>query len=1175
MKKDLLLASNGVRKLAMSIVMLSAVVCCALFSPVIAYAQKAKNVTGKITDARGPMIGVTISVKGMDSRATLSNLDGTYTINVAGVANPVLEFTYVGYEEMSVPVGTRTVVDVVMKEKTQKIDEVIVTALGITRAEKSLGYAVSKVSGDDIAKTVSGNWLDGMNGKVAGMSFESAATGPSGSVRVTLRGESSLSHDNNEALFVVDGVPLGSDNTATGSDNESADAPIDYGNGIGDLNPDDIASVSVLKGPAATALYGSRAQNGAVIITTKSGQKNKGIGITYSLSIVAENASYWPDFQTEYGSGSASLTTKYTNYNTGKQVSPQEYYSAWDVYSGSTKVADRSWNLNAWGPKHGTDFGFRETDPSSPYYGRTDLTYLYKSLDFNKLQDTWYASEGVRRTILEANRDNGYMTAQSDLYTLYPFEAQDYYKGFYKTGMTYKNSIAISGNNGKGTSVRASFQDARNNWIVPNMGYNQESASFSINSKLNKVVKFNAKVNYYRKKSDNLPTTGYNVASPVYQLMGNHPNVSIDSYYDEYKSGRIIEAYANKASNDAANLNSLISNNGSSRRDNVYWLAYDYLNTQTRDRLYGNMQVTFDITKDLSLFVRSGLDMFSDYRTSRKPQYANNYAQGWYRTQNIFRYEVNSDFLLSYKHQFNRFFLGVNFGGNNMVYNYRNTTLTAEKLSTPNVFMMSNSVDRPKVNSTLTEKMINSLYGMISLNYNDTYFLDLTARNDWSSALPKGNNSYFYPSVSASVLLDQAIPGLRDSQWLDMLKIRGSWANVGNDTGAYRIVDYYTNSSYNSSVVLPGTLANANLKPENTASWEIGVEAHLFKKRLSIDVAYYDSKTTNQILDVPTDQITGATYKRINAGEVNNHGVEISLGAKLVQVRNFTWDFNFNWSKNWNRLIELAPGVDLYQLNTGFTSGNNVFIYAYPKGSKNYPNGTELGRIFGYGFKRAPQGAYYIDADGKQVDCAGKVIVDSNGYPQLDTTNLQDFGSIYPDWKGGFSTSFKYKNLRLGMQFTYQYGGKCYSLTHAVLAAAGKTKDTLYGRYDGLVHDGVNVSADGIYTKNTTITQSAALYYQDYVYTRKNSEMNTFDTSFLKLKQISLDYSLGKKAIQKIGWLRSLSVGVFVTNVFCVTDFPQYDPEAATFNSASISRGIETGAYPMTRTYGFTLKLGF
>lgn len=1151
MKKALLLGSSGVRKLSTALVMMSLVVCCALFNPTATFAQgKSKQVTGKITDSHGPMIGVTISVKG-STKAALTDLDGNYSIDVAGVKDPILEYTYVGYESQEIPVGARSVIDVVMKESTQKIDEVIVTALGITRAEKSLGYAVSKVSGDDIAQTVSGNWLDGMNGKVAGMSFESASTGPSGSVRVTLRGESSLSHDNNEALFVVDGVPIGSENTATGGDNESEDAPIDYGNGIGDLNPDDIASVSVLKGPAATALYGSRAQNGAVIITTKAGKKDKGIGVTYSFSCVAENASFWPDLQTEYGGGTSSLTTRYSPGD-GKQYYAQQYFSHWTVYNGSNKIATRQYSRNGWGMK---------------YDG--ELKYLYESMDWDLLK------EETGNTVLNSAKVNGYKTSQVKYYTLMPYVAQDYYKGFYKTGLTFKNNITVSGNNGKGTSVRASFQDARNNWIVPNMGYNQETASFSVNSKLNKVVKFQAKVNYYRKKSDNLPTTGYNVTSPVYQLLNTHPTVSMKCVKDEYTSGRINDAYSNKEGNDAASLNSLINCNGSSRADNVYWIAYDFLNTMVRDRVYGNMQVTFDITKDLNLSIRSGLDLYQDYRTQRRPQFANHYADGWYRTQNIFRYEVNSDFLLSYKKQFNKFFLGVNFGGNNMVYNHRNQTVTADKLSTPNVFMISNSMNRPRVSSTITEKMVNSLYGMVSLNYNDTYFLDFTARNDWSSALKKGNNSYFYPSVSASVLLDQAIPGLRDSNWLDMLKIRGSWANVGNDTAAYKIVDYYTNSSYTSSFVLPGTLYFDDLKPENTESWEIGLEAHFFKKRLSLDVAYYNSNTTNQIIDVPTDQITGALYKRINAGKVHNHGVEISLGAKLIKTRNFSWDLNFNWSRNWNRLIELAPGVEVYQLNTGFTSGNNVFIYAYPEGSRNYPNGTELGRIFGYGFQRAPKGAYYIDANGRQVDCAGQIIVTGDGYPQLDTQNLKDFGSIYPDWKGGFNTVLRYKNLKLNAQFTYQYGGKCYSLTHAILAASGKTTDTLYGRYDGLVQEGVQLMSDGTYKKNTTLTYSAALYYQDYYYTRKNSETNTFDTSFLKLKQINLDYSLGKKALQRISWLKSLSVGVFVTNVFCITDFPQYDPEAATFNAASISRGIETGAYPMTRTYGVTLKVGF
>lgn len=1151
MKKDLLLVSNRLGKFAMAFVTMSLLACLALFNPAAAYAQKAKLVTGKVVDARGPVMGATVALKQNSAKATLTDLNGNYSIDVAGVSGAVLEFSYVGYETQEVAVGSRTVVDVTMKESTQKIDEVVVTALGITRAEKSLGYAVSKVSGDDIAQTVSGNWLDGMNGKVAGMSMESAATGPAGSVRVTLRGESSLSHDNNEALFVVDGVPLGNEKTATGGENDSADAPIDYGNGVGDLNPDDIASVSVLKGPAATALYGSRAQNGAVIITTKSGQKNKGIGVQYSFSFVAEQASYWPDFQDTYGAGTASTTTFATVG--GQSYTPQQYASFWNVYEGTTKIADRLHSKNMWGKK---------------YDG--ELTYMYASLDWDL-----YKSSTGRTYFVDTGSTSGYGDYQSKYYTPLPYEPQDFYKGFYKTGLTFKNSISVSGNNGKGTSVRASFQDARNKWIVPNMGYNQESVSFSVNSKLNKVVKFQGKVNYYRKRSDNLPTTGYNVSSPVYQLMWNHPDVSIDSFYDEYKSGRILEAYDNKAANgDSANLNSLINCNGSSRTDNVYWLAYDFVNTQVRDRVYGNMQVTFDITKDLNLFVRSGLDLFSDYRTGRKPQYANNYADGWYRVQDIFRYEVNTDFLLSYKHQFNRFNLGINFGGNNMVYNHRNTTMVAEKLSTPNVFMISNSVDRPKVTHTIQEKTINSLYGMLSLNYNDTYFLDFTARNDWSSALAKGNNSYFYPSVSASILLDQAIPGLRDARWLDMLKIRGSWANVGNDTSAYQIADYYTNSSYSSSFYLPGTLKNPNLKPENTASWEIGLETHLFKNRFTLDAAYYDSNTTDQILSVPTDQITSYTYKLINAGKVNNHGVEISLGAKLIQKKNWSWDLNFNWSKNWNELVELAPGVELYQLNTSFTASNCVFIYAYPRSEKR-SKGTELGRIYGYGFQRAPQGSYYIDEAGKVVDCAGEIIVNSDGYPTLDTENLIDLGSIYPDWKGGLSTSIRYKNLKLNMQFTYQYGGKCYSLTHAILASSGKTKDTLYGRYDGLVQEGVNLNTDGTYTKNTTMTKSVALFYQDYYWNRKNAETNTFDTSFFKFKQLNIDYSLGKNAIKKIGWLRSLSVGFFATNIFCISNFPQYDPEAATFNAASISRGIETGAYPMTRTYGVTLKLGF
>lgn len=1074
------------------------------------------------TDGKTPMVGVTVTVKGT-TVGVITTSDGTYKLRIpagAGGGDPTLVFSSLGYDTQEIAANKRTQIDITMHESSIKVDDVVVTALGVTRAEKSLGYAVTKLDSEAINQSVSSNWLNGLAGKVAGLNFDSASSGPGSSIRVTLRGEGSLSHDNNEALFVIDGVPLSSGGVATGGSSYSdTDAPVDFGNGAGDLNPDDIESISVLKGPAATALYGSRAANGAIVVTTKSGRETKGIGVSVSSSFIFEKAGYWPDFQNRFGAGSAGPTN----------TEAERYYSFWTINDASKTLEGETATRNQ------SRYGF-----GPEYLGQ--MFYQYDSYDWD-----------------------------TDTYRKLPWKAQDWYKGFFNTGVTYQNTVTVDGSNGKGTSVRFSFKDVRNDWIVPNTGYDSQNVSIALNSKVSKAVKVAAKVTYMRKNSDNLPTTGYSQASPLYALMWNVPSVSINSYYDEWSSGRIQQMHSLIASTGSTSHGQKLINNGSgsARSENVYWLAYENLNSLDRDRVFGNVSVTATLLPELTLTLRSGIDANNDFRTSRKPQYTYGYADGWYREQSIYNFEMNNDFLLSYKKDFDKgFTLSASLGGNNMVYNYRQTTLTAEKLKTPNIFMMQNSVDRPKVSATRRNKSINSFYGIVSLGWRDMLYLDITGRNDWSSTLAKGNNSYFYPSVSASVLLDQVFKFSDKAPWINMLKVRGSWANVGNDTDPYSIYDYYANSGYSSSYLLPNNLSNYNIKPENIASWEVGLEAKLFQNRWTFDVAYYNSTTTDQIIPVPVDEITGAKYQIINAGEVNNKGVEISTRIQPVRSRNFNWTINLNWAKNWNKVVELAPDVEVWQMNTSTTIGGRVYIYAYP--------GTELGRIYGFGYERAPRGAYYIDEGGQRIDCGGQVIVNAaTGNPELNKSDYRDLGSIYPDWKAGMTHSLSYKNLRLSMAFTAQYGGKCYSVTNFALSYQGKLKNTLDGRYDGLVHPGVNLAEDGTYQKNTTITTNIVDYYNTYVWNRDNAENNVFDTSFLKLKELRLEYSLGKKALSKIGFLQGFSVGVFATNIFCITNFPQYDPEAAALNGASISRGIEQGGYPMTRTYGVTVKLNF
>ncbi len=1107
-----------------SILLKAALSLCFTFACIQAWGQ-AKSVTGTVyeSDGKTPMAGVMVRVVDTNT-IEVTSAEGKFSIRVPN-NEASLSFTMMGYETKTIQVGVQSLVNMTMEESTTQISEIVVTALGITREEKSLGYAVTKVGEDVITSTVSSNWLNSLSGKVAGLNFDGASSGPSGSMRVTLRGEGSLKHDANEALFVIDGIPIGNPKVTSGSSSYGdLEAPVDYGNNIGDLNPDDIESISVLKGPAATALYGSRAGNGAIVITTKSGRKTKGIGITVNSSIVFEQAGFWPDLQYEYGAGNGSMSVE-----DGLQ---QFYYSfknipnPRDTSDGGTTIG-RKQSRYAWGPK---------------YEGQ--MFYQYNGYDWNT--GLWKAT---------------------------PWQAKDWYTGFFKTGVTYANSISIDGSSGKGNSFRLSVKDQRNTWIIPNTGYNSQTVSFSFSNEASKYVRVTAKATYLRKNSDNLPPTGYSQASPLYAIIYNVASEDISKYKAEYFDGRIQWAHkgmADNPNNIAAYGELLINNASGARSENAYWLAYDNTNSLDRDRVYGNVQAEADITKWLTLQFRSGIDFSDDFRTQRKPQYSYGYAYGWYREQTNTFYEMNNDFLLTYNDRFDKIGLTVNasFGGNNMVANNRFIRDTAEELKVPNIYMISNARTKATPINERSNKSVNSLYGVLSLGWKDMVYLDVTGRNDWSSTLAPENWSFFYPSVSASVLLEEVFKLRQKTPWIDMLKLRASWANVGNDTDPYGIYASYSNSVFSGGQRLADQMPYYNILPENVESLEFGMEAKFLKNRISFDLAWYHSKTTNQSIPFQTGWLTGAEYQLVNAGRVDNRGVEISGRFQPIRTKDITWTISAAWAKNWNKLVALTSQSDIWQLNSSNTVSNSIFIYAF--------TGQELGRIYGFGYERAPQGAYYLDAQGKTVDCSGQTILDaSSGQPYVDTSDLRDLGSIFPDWQGSISTSFSWKDLSVNATFTGQMGGKAYSVTNQSLSMQGKVKSTLEGRYDGLMLQGVNRNSDGTYSNNTTIISDIVGYYTDAVWLNRNTENNIHSTSFLKFKELRVDYSLPARWITQTKIFQGISVGFFVTNVFCWTKFPQYDPEVASLDNGSISRGIESGAYPMTRTYGMNFKLTF
>lgn len=1080
------------------------------------------NLTGTVTDEKGePLIGATVMVKGTNLGAS-TDVDGKFIIRV-GSAHPVIIARYVGFDPSEMTASKGKNLKITLKSSSTNLNEVVVTALGITREQKSLGYAVTKVGGEDLNNTVSGNWLNALDGKVAGLSATGAGSGPAGSMRIVLRGDQSLNYGSNEALFVVDGVPINSGDAGTGSGGtySNADSPVDFGNAASEINPEDVESVSVLKGPAATALYGSRAANGAIVITTKSGKKTKGIGVTVNSSVTFERAGYFPDFQKEYGPGNDNGFSKFGFWQFNKTEAPEGFDSS--VYGSRYSYGER--------------------------------------YDPNKLR----------------NQYNSYNWDTGE-YTMTPFIYQDdWYSGIFRTGTTFKNSVTITSNNGKGTNSRVSVTDTRNSWIMPNTGYANTSVSFSFTTKMNKWIKFQAKANYLHKTSDNMPISGYSTSAPTYYILWGTTNNSMKLYEDEYFNGRVTkENYESNRYDGKAMVNRL----GNSEPGNPYQQLYEATNAINKDRVYGNilLQITFPV-KGLSLDLRAGTDFMTDFRQQKKPFRTPGYKSGFYREQNNRDIETNLDFMLKYINNDllgQRLGLNAAFGGNNMTRGVWRNSITLSKLGEEGVYNSTNlpTGENPREYNWRSRKVVNSFYGFLNASWDDTYFLDITARNDWSSALGRDNWSFFYPSVSASVLLDQILKFRDNAPWVNMLKVRGSWANVGNDTSPYTLMDSYSASSvYPGSYGLPSSRANYFIKPENVESWEVGIETKLFMNRLGFDIAYYDSRSTNQIISAVTDPIIGSSTKKMNCGEIRNRGVEIALHGVPVRTRNFTWSIDVNWSRNWNKLVSLENGWDPrvpYESAAGI-AGNYANIYSFL--------GQEMFWLYGRGYQRAPEGATYIDADGNTVSCAGMKLVEAKtGYPLIDEAPERNLGKINPTWRGGFAMNFRYKDFTLGMNFTAQMGGHAYSVTHAILAYQGKLTNSLPGRNDGLVVQGVNAitNADGTvtYQPNTTVTESINSYY-NLIFKRDNAEENVFKTDFLKLKEVRLDYNLPARICRKTKVIQGLSFGIYATNLFCITPFPLYDPEAGAMVGTNVYNGIEAGALPMTRTYGMNLKISF
>ncbi|MGE7777708.1 SusC/RagA family TonB-linked outer membrane protein [Chitinophaga sp. NPDC101104] len=1033
-------------------------------------------VRGRVTDVNGdPLIGVNIKVKGTPKGAT-SDAAGAFLVSTTS-ANNVLVFSYVGYITREITVQKTQQLNVQLAADPKSLNEVLVTALGIKREEKALGYAATVVKGEQLTEAISGNWTDALSGKVAGVNLVRSNSGPTGSNKIILRGENNLTGEN-EALIVVDGVVInqgsgrrtavgGEATYGTGSDN----MPADYGSGLNDINPEDIESLTVLKGPGAAALYGGRGANGAIIITTKSGSsKRKGIGVSLNSNASVEQVNRWPDLQFEYGQG----------------LDGAAYYS----YGAGPDGGSTSGTSSAYGPRFDGQM-FHQFDPVTQ-------------------------KQGTERTLWQP----------------YPNKVNSYFDD----GKTFTNTISLDGGTDK-TTARFSVTNVHNTWILPNTGYDRNTVALSVNSKINDRLQISSKVNYTNKYSDNLPGAGYGNQSIMYWYIFWQPSADIDWLKNYWELGqeqlKIMFPF-------------------SSFPSNPYAVAYEYLNKSNRHGITGNVSATYNITKKFSLQVRTAMDFGYEDRSQQRPYDAGaKFPYGSFRTQNIMSQEFNSDFLLRYNTKVGRDFeLNFTAGGAALRNRYIRDEVRADSLAYPGVYSLANNLGPLVTMPFRTSYQINSLYGLISASYKNFLFADITGRQDWNSVLATqsriANSGFFYPSVNLSFVANEVIDLPKA---IDFAKLRFSLASVGSGGTTPYLTEFTypsAGSLYAGGLRNPSILANSDLRPLRTITYEGGVAMKMFKGRLGLDLAMYSGFTKDQILSRIIDRSTGWSRAMINAGRVNNKGIEVALNGTPYKRGKFSWNTSVVYSSNTNTIRELDDSSVV--LVTGPVGGGQ--IVAKPGGS--------MGAVYGRGYQRSPDGQIIYD--------------EKTGWAKL-TEEVIYLGNTIPKWKLGWTNEFSYGQFRLHLLFDGQWGAVAHSLTHYKLAEQGKTKNTLPGRYNGIIGNGVIQMADGKFRPNDVIATDIDEYYRSH-YGQDNAEGSTFSTDFIKFREARLDYSLPAGLTKRLR-MQKATVGVYGRNLAIWSDWPAFDPEFGTLSGTDIVQGFEVGQFPSTRTFGVNLVIGF
>ncbi|WP_219733382.1 SusC/RagA family TonB-linked outer membrane protein [Hymenobacter sp. NBH84] len=1022
----------------------------------MAFAQQRRTITGKVTDEKGaPIPFASVQVKGT-TNGTTTNDDGEFSVTLQNNGS-VLVFSSIGYASKEVVIGESNVLNVVLGSSTSEIGEVVVTALGIERERKSLGYAVEEVAGQTLVEAREPNVVNALSGKVAGLQVLRSSNGPAGSSKIILRGNNSLTGDN-QPLIVVDGIPI---SNATGAiNNDYFNPSVDMGNGLSDINPEDIASISVLKGPAAAALYGSRAGNGAIIITTKSGRPQKGLGITISSTVGMETLFTHPKLQDSFGQGSNNI---------------------YDNRSGAS-----------WGPK-------AEGQDVTNWNGET-----------------------------------------------VPLQTYDNIGNYFRTGIRSNQSVSLQ-QQYKSTALYTSYNRLDDQSIIPGTKLTRTNlmARAITNFGAEDRWTIDTKIQYSQSTANNRPLVGANTSNS-YSTLYNLPR-SLD-----------IRQFKPAVTEEGGMLWY-----GGSNQINPYWNNKYNLNEDVRDRFIMNGSLKYAFTNWLTGEIRGGADKY--YTNAQSNLYAGSpiAANGRYTLGKQNFTETNYSALLTAKQDNVIGKLGgvALLGTNFMEQQFSDLNSNSGDLVVPNLFSLNNGVGNPTVGQGFTQKRINSIYGSAQLNWDGYLFLDVTGRNDWSTTLSENNRSFFYPSFSGSYVFTDMVEkaGGTLPGWLSFGKLRASYAVVGNDLSPYRLYNIYTigkDPNGNTTAGKNSTLYDSNIRSERIKSYEAGIELRFLKDRLGVDVAVYRSNATDQLIYLPLDPLSGYSNRIINAGNIQNTGIEARANASIIQnPTGVNWNILANFSRNNNTVESLANEVKTYTLG-GF---DDVQVVAAA--------GGRYGEIYGSKFLRV---------DDPTSPYNGQLLLSAAGLPQRGQQNVK-LGNQQANGLLGVTNTITYKGLGLSFLVDARFGGKIFSSTLSGMQLNGTSSVTApNGERNEFVVDGVVAGTNGgSYERNTTpVTQQ--LYWNAIagVGNLGITEANLYDASNVRLRNVQLSYGLPASLLSKTP-LQRVNVGVTCTNVWLIKSHMNgLDPESV-YATGTNATGFEGGSPPTTRAFLFNLVLGF